>query len=89
MTADILPAVREVLIDALELTQSPEDLRPETALFGALPELDSFGVVALVAALEDRFDITIGDDEFGAELFETVGTLAAFIDEKVGATAAG
>ncbi|MGO8609117.1 acyl carrier protein [Rhizobium johnstonii] len=52
-------------------------------MFGALPELDSFGVVALVAALEDRFDITIDDDEFGADLFETVGTLASFVDEKL------
>lgn len=89
MTPDTLTSVREVLIDALDLTQSPEDLQPETALFGSLPELDSFGVVALVGALEDRFDITIDDDEFGAELFETVGTLVAFVDEKVGAPAGG
>lgn len=87
MTADTLTAVREVLIDALDLAQSPDDLQPGTALFGALPELDSFGVVALVGALEDRFDITIDDDEFGAELFETVGSVVAFVDEKVGAPA--
>lgn len=74
--------VRAVLIDALELTQSPDDLSRETALFGSLPELDSFGVVALVGALEDRFDITIDDDEFGAELFETVGSLTDFVDAK-------
>lgn len=82
MTADSVAAVREVLIEALELAQDPEDLQPDTALFGALPELDSFGVVALVGALEDRFDIVIDDDEFGAELFDTVGTLAAFVDRK-------
>ncbi len=87
MTADTLTAVREVLIDALDLTQSPEDLQPATALFGALPELDSFGVVALVGALEDRFGITIDDDEFGAELFETVGSLVAFVDGKTAAAA--
>ena len=84
MTAT-LDAVRAVLIDALELQLSPEELQPDTTLFGALPELDSFGVVALVGALEDRFDITIDDDEFGAELFETVGTLTSFVDEKLAA----
>ncbi len=84
MTAT-LDAVRAVLIDALELQQSPDELQPETALFGSLPELDSFGVVALVGALEDRFDITIDDDEFGAELFETVGTLTSFVDGKLAA----
>jgi acyl carrier protein len=81
---DTLSAVRDVLIEALELRQSPDGLQPDTPLFGELPELDSFGVVALVAALEERFDITIDDDEFGAELFETLGTLTAFVDAKLG-----
>ncbi|MBD3756705.1 MULTISPECIES: acyl carrier protein [Microbacterium] len=83
MATDTLNAVREVLIDALDLTQQPDELTQETALFGALPELDSFGVVALVGALEDRFDIVIDDDEFGAELFESVGTLTDFVDAKL------
>lgn len=82
---DTLSAVREVLIDTLELQQAPEDLQPGTALFGALPELDSFGVVALVGAIEDRFGITIDDDEFGADLFETLGTLTDFVQTKVAA----
>jgi acyl carrier protein len=79
---DTLDAVRGVLIETLELAQTPSELTSGTALFGALPELDSFGVVALVAAIEERFDITIDDDEFGAELFDTVGTLAEFVDAK-------
>lgn len=83
MTTDTLDAVRSVLIEALELQQSPEDLQRGTALFGALPELDSFGVIALVGALEDRFDFTIDDEEFGAELFETLGGLSDFVDAKL------
>ncbi len=82
---DTLNAVRTVLIEALELHQNPDDLREDTALFGALPELDSFGVVQLVTGIEERFDITVDDDEFGAEIFETVGTLAGFIDAKLAA----
>jgi acyl carrier protein len=78
-----IDAVRAVLIETLELTQSPDELTSDTALFGALPELDSFGVVALVTALEERFDLIIDDDEFGAELFETVGSLTAFVDDKL------
>jgi acyl carrier protein len=81
--ADTIDDVRDVLINTLELTQSPADLTPSTELFGSLPELDSFGVVQLVAALEERFDITIDDDEFGADLFETVGTLTDFVDAKL------
>lgn len=77
-----IDAIRTVLIDTLELTHQPEDLQRDTPLFGALPELDSFGVVQLVAELEERFGITIDDDEFGADLFETVGTLTDFVDSK-------
>ena len=80
---DTLDAVRGVLIETLELSQTSDDLTAGTALFGALPELDSFGVVALVAAIEERFDITIDDDEFGAELFDTVGSLTEFVDAKL------
>ena len=79
--SDTIDAVRAVLIETLELSLSPEALTTDTALFG-LPELDSFGVIALVSALEERFDITIDDDEFGAELFETVGSLTEFVDSK-------
>jgi Phosphopantetheine attachment site. len=81
--SNTLDAVRTVLIDALELHQRPEDLQQDTALFGSLPELDSFGVVQLVTSLEDRFGITVDDDEFGAEIFETVGTLAGYVDAKL------
>lgn len=83
MTTDTLDAVRAVLIEALRLQQAPEDLQPDTALFGSLPELDSFGVVSLVAAIEEHFGITIDDDEFGAELFESVGSLVEFVDAKL------
>jgi Acyl carrier protein len=82
---DTLDAVRTVLIDALELRQRPGDLHEDTALFGSLPELDSFGVVQLVTSIEDRFGITVDDDEFGAEIFETVGTLAGYVDAKLAA----
>lgn len=78
-----LDAVREVLIGTLELTQRPDELTTQTALFGELPELDSFGVVQLVAAIEERFDITIEDDEFGAEIFDSVGALVEFVDAKL------
>jgi acyl carrier protein len=80
---ETLDAVRAVLVDTLELQHQPHELEVDTALFGSMPELDSFGVLQLVAALEERFGITIDDDEFGADLFETVGTLTDFIDAKL------
>jgi acyl carrier protein len=77
-----LDTVRDILIETLDLSQSPSDLDRDTELFGVLPELDSFGVVAVVAELEDRFGISIEDEEFRAELFESVGALTDFVDAK-------
>ena len=44
-----------------------------------MPELDSLAVVELVPSLEERFGFEIDDDDFGAG-FETVGTLADFVE---------
>lgn len=81
--SETFEAVRQLLVESLELNRAPEDLQPETLLFGVLPELDSFGVLQVVAAVEQKFDITIDDDEFGPELFESVRTLTEFVDSRL------
>lgn len=53
-----------------------------TPLLGAVPELDSMAVVSLLTSLEERFGITIEDDEVDGQIFATVGHLVAFIDAK-------
>jgi acyl carrier protein len=58
-------------------------LSADTPLLGALPELDSMAVVNLIGALEDQFGIAIDDDEIGAATFESVGSLAAFVEKKL------
>jgi acyl carrier protein len=56
-------------------------LTPETRLLGSMPELDSLAVVELVTAVEERFGISVDDSALTADAFETIGTLAAFVDE--------
>ena len=79
-----LEAVIEVLATTLGIEDQIASFDVSTPLFGELPELDSLGVVELAAALETRFGIEIADEDFTGELFETVGTLAAFVAEKTG-----
>ena len=55
-------------------------LHDSTALLDSLPELDSLAVVQLVYALEERFGLTINDDEVTADVFETMGSLTRFIE---------
>jgi len=78
-----LEGVVEVLTRTLGIEDRAGSITRDTGLFGELAELDSLGVVELAAALEDRFDIVIDDDDFTGEVFESVGTLTDFVDERL------
>jgi acyl carrier protein len=58
---------------------------PETRLLGSIPELDSMAVATLITSLEEHFAIVIEDDEIDGSVFETVGTLVAFVKSKLAA----
>ena len=79
---DSLTEVRALLGEVLNLNERTGMLERATPLFGAIPELDSMAVVTVVTALEDRFEIEVDDDEISAAIFETVGSLSDFVDQK-------
>lgn len=75
--------VKDVLVKTLGVEDRADSIDASTPLLGGLPELDSMAVLELVAALEQRFGITIDDDDVTAEIFETLGALTAFVQEKL------
>ena len=75
--------IKTLLTDVLSLGDAGAAMNADTPLLGSLPELDSMAVVNVMAALEDQFGITIDDDDIGASTFETVGSLAAFVEARV------
>lgn len=78
-----LDEVKTIVGDVLSLPASTRDaLNPDSALLGSIPELDSMAVVSLIAALEEHFGIVVNDDEISASTFETLGSLAAFVQQK-------
>lgn len=77
--------VRDTLVQTLGIEDRVDTLTPQTALLDNLTELDSMAVVELLTALEERFGITIDDGDVSGELFETLGSLTAFVQEKAGA----
>jgi acyl carrier protein len=77
-----LDDVKSVLVETLGLEDRAHAITASTQLFGSLPELDSLAVVELAQALEDHFGFVIDDSEFTGDTFETVGTLADFIERK-------
>ncbi len=81
-------AVRAVLRDVLSLDRERvAAFDDSTALFGALPELDSMAVAGVLTELEDRLHILIEDDEVDGEMLESFGALRRFAEAKVQAKA--
>jgi acyl carrier protein len=77
-----LDEVKTILIGVLSLGEAGQRLNANSPLLGSLPELDSMAVVSLIGALEQHFDIMVGDDDISASTFETLGSLAAFVAAK-------
>jgi acyl carrier protein len=75
--------VKQILAATLNLGERGNALHAETILLGSLPELDSMGVMNVIAGLEEHFDIVVEDDEISARTFETLGSLAAFVEQKL------
>lgn len=78
----MLEDVKLLLARALQLGARATGLHAETPLLGNLPELDSMAVVTVITALEDHYGFVVEDDEISAETFATLGSLAAFVEQK-------
>jgi acyl carrier protein len=79
-TQDVL----KVLDEVLSLQGRALQFKSDTPLLGGIPELDSMAVVGVITALEERFNMTIDDDEIDGSTFATVGSLAGFVNGKTG-----
>ena len=79
----LLDEVKTVVGRTLQLGSRAQAMDESSALLGAIPELDSIAVVNVITALEEHFGITVADDEIGAAAFETLGSLARFVEGKL------
>jgi acyl carrier protein len=78
-----LDDVKSVLVETLGVEDRADSIDASTELFGNLPELDSMAVMELVFALEARFGIEVEGEDIGADVFETLGSLTAFVERKL------
>jgi len=81
----VLEEIRAVLSEALQLGDRADNFTDSTPLLGSVAEFDSMAVVTVLTLLEERFGLDIDDDEISAEIFETVGSLRSFVEQKVSA----
>ena len=73
--------ILRILDDALGLQGRAQHFDRDTALLGALPELDSMAVLALITGLESHFGITFEDGDLNGSVFATVGSLSDLTEQ--------
>ena len=78
-----LSEISELLAASLGLPADAISAQAETRILGAMPEMDSMSVVAVLLSLEEAYDIVVHDDEVNAAIFETLGSLTAFVTAKL------
>jgi acyl carrier protein len=76
--------VKAALVETLGLEAAADSIAAETRLLGSLPELDSMAVLELIVVLEQRFGISVSDEDVSAEAFETLATLTELVRSKQG-----
>jgi len=77
--------VLSILDEVLSLKGRAGSFVLETPLLGAIPELDSMAVVALITTLEERFGFIVDDDEIDGSVFSSLATLVDFVQGKLAA----
>jgi len=79
----LLAETLSILDRVLSLGERAQHFTADTPLLGGVAEFDSMAVVAVITAIEEDYGIAVADDDVSAETFETVGSLARFIESKV------
>lgn len=75
--------ILSLLDEILSLNGRSAAFSRNTPLLGAIPELDSMAVVALITGMEERFGFAVDDDEIEGSTFATLGSLIDFVDGKL------
>ena len=79
----VLEDMKRILKSVLGLGREADSFERDSLLLGNIPEFDSQAVVSVLVALEEHFDIVIEDDDVTAEVFETIGSLVEFVNQKL------
>jgi len=79
-TIDIEREIRSFLVDNF-LFGRTEEWRDHVSLLGNV--IDSTGAIELVTFLQDRFAITVDDNEVVPENFDTLENVVAYVERKL------
>ena len=81
---EIREAVKELLVSGLRLSVTPAEIADDAPIFGQSDDglglgLDSIDALELVVLVEEKFGVTIPDEDTGKQAFASVQALADFV----------
>jgi acyl carrier protein len=71
----ILARIRQILIDDMGVRREPDEIDPDTPLFGTGLGLDSIDAVELLVSVETVFTIRVPDEVAGRTALRTLNTM--------------
>jgi acyl carrier protein len=74
--------VKELLARGLKLDLAPTDIPDDSPIFGEGLGLDSIDALELVVLVEERFRVSIPDEDVGRRAFASVNALVEFIQNE-------
>ncbi|MFH1157165.1 MAG: phosphopantetheine-binding protein [Pseudomonadota bacterium] len=73
----LIQDLKEILIEKLSLPLEPSEIAEDAPLFGSGLGLDSIDALEIVVAVEEKFGVSITDDDMA--VFRSINTIADFI----------
>ena len=85
---DLNTQIKEGIVRSLRLPMTPEEIGDDTSLFEDGLGLDSIDILELVLEIERQFGVTIGDEQIGRQVLQSVNTIEEFVrSQRSGASA--
>ena len=79
---ELILKLKKEVIEQLNLEDtSPDDIDPDSALFGEGLGLDSIDALELIVLLEKNYGIKLQDANQGKEIFKSINTMAEYISK--------
>ncbi len=79
---ELINQLKKEVIEQLNLEEiSPDDINPDSPLFGEGLGLDSIDALELIVLLEKNYGIKIQDPKDGKKVFHSIRTMAEYITE--------
>jgi len=80
--AELKDLLKQQIIEVLNLEDiSVADIQDDDALFGDGLGLDSIDALELIVLLDKQYGIKLADPKQGKEIFASINTLAAFVEQ--------